>query len=104
MPADEGRVVVLEPVRDVRGAAAQKFTAKHRQRAIDVAFARDREAFVCEPRDGQIGPLAVVARQLGPAADRDRVEVLRLDEALEREVEARRPLVVDALGEGPGHI
>ena len=47
----------------------------------------DWEALVGEARHGQIRPLAVVARQLGPAADGDRVQILGLNEALEREVQ-----------------
>ena len=63
----------FEPVRDVGRAAAQEFAADHRQRAVDVAFTRDWEAFVGEARHRQIGPLAVVARQFWPATDGDGV-------------------------------
>ena len=91
---------MLEPVRDVGSAAAQEFAAEHRQSAVDVSFARDWEALVGESCHGQIRPLPIIAWQLWPAPNGDSVEVLRLNEALEREVETRRPLVVDAVREG----
>ena len=89
VPAYKTRLVVLQPVRNVRRAAAQEFAAEHRQRAIDVAFTCNWEAFVGEARHGQIRPLAVVARQLGPATDGDRVEVLSLHQPLQRQIQAR---------------
>ena len=62
VPTYKTRLVVLKPVRDVWRAATEELAAEHRQRAVDVSFARDWEALVGEACHGQVRPLAVIAR------------------------------------------
>ena len=84
---------MLEPVGQQRRAAAQELADEHRHRGVDVRVARYREPLVGEARQGDVGPRAVVARDLRPAAHGERVEVLRLDDRPQRDVEPVAPVV-----------